>query len=291
MTAQFVDPRSLYETEVPLGTRVGVFSRYLIVDASSMGLFREVGEAISRHLPILDIGCGVGVPLLPVGPTVMDCSDVIAGDLSLRQLQSVAKSAPPPMPSLLQFDATCLPFKEGSFGSAVARHMLYHVPDPRLAAAEAVRVLRDDGIFVATTNSSNSRPELQQAHVEAVADLGGRLVERMSTVFDAEAGGEKLRSSFRQVHTALWSGVLAFPAVEALLDYYQSTAYFTLAFDAPADRARLAGRVAEILTSQFGSGPAPLTVGGAIFICTEPIRGDASPLRPAGQLRATSTPS
>ena len=94
----------------------------------------------------------------------------------------------------------------------------------------------------------------------------------------------------RQVHTALWSGVLAFPAVEALLDYYRSTAYFKLAFDAPADRARLAGRVAEILTSQFGSGPAPLTVGGAIFSCTEPIRGDASGVRPAGRLPATSTP-
>ena len=113
----------------------------------------------------------------------------------------------------------------------------------------------------------------------------------MSTVFDAEAGGEKLLGSFRHVHAASRSGVLDLPSVDVVLDYYQSTAYFKLAFDAASDRARLTSRVAEILTSQFGSGPAPLTVGGAIFICTEPIRGDASPLRPAGQLPATSTPS
>ena len=37
--------------------------------------------------------------------------------------------------------------------------MLYRVPDPRLAAAEAARVIRDDGLFVATTNSSDSRPD------------------------------------------------------------------------------------------------------------------------------------
>ena len=150
--------------------------------------------------------------------------------------------------------------------------MLYHVPDPRLAAAEAARVLRDDGLFVATTNNSSSRPELQDAHTEAVADLGGRLVERMSTNFDAESGARKLTGSFLAVQAELWTGVLALPTVDAVLDYYRSTAYFKMAFDAEPDRARLAGRVSEILRRRFGDGPAPLTVGGAVFICTDPIR-------------------
>ncbi len=150
--------------------------------------------------------------------------------------------------------------------------MLYHVPDPRLAAAEAARVISGDGLFVATTNSSDSRPELQLAHSQAVADLGGRLVARMSTNFDAESGGEKLTGSFRQVQAARWAGVLAFPTVEAVLDYYRSAAYFKMAFDTEADRARLAERIAEILRSRFGDGSAPLTVSGAIFICTGPIR-------------------
>ena len=105
-----------------------------------------------------------------------------------------------------------------------------------------------------------------------MADLGGRLVERMSTNFDAESGVGKLVGSFRRVQTESWTGVLAFPDVGAVLDYYRSTAYFKLAFDSEADRARLAGGVAEILRSQFGDGPAPLTVGGAVFICGGPIR-------------------
>lgn len=269
---QFVDPRPLYRTEAPLSTRVGVFGRYLVVDAASQQTFDEATRQIARRSPIVDIGCGVGAPLLPVGPTVLDRPDMIAGDLSFRQMQSISRPTAGPPPRLLQFDATRLPFRTAAFGSAVARHMLYHVPDPRRAAAEAARVIRDDGLFVATTNSSASRPELQDAHTAAVADLGGRLIERMSTSFDAESGAGKLAGSFRRVQTEPWSGVLAFPDVDAVLDYYRSTAYFKMAFDSEADRARLAVRVAEILRAQFGDGPAPLTVGGAVFVCAGPIR-------------------
>ena len=272
---QFVDPRPLYETEAPLSSRVGAFRRHLVVDSASRRLFRDVTQEIAGHSPIADIGCGVGVPLLPVGPTVIDRLDVIAGDISLRQLQSIREGESAPRQNLLQFDATRLPFRSASLGAAVARHMLYHVRDPRLAAAEAARVIRDDGLFVATTNSSNSRPELQNAHTEAVADLGGRLVERMSTNFDAESGAGKLSGSFRRVRTELWAGVLAFPTVGAVLDYYRSTAYFKMAFDSEPDRARLVGRITEILDARFGDGPAPLTVGGAVFICAEPIRAEA----------------
>lgn len=276
MQARFVDPRPLYETEAPLSSRVGAFRQHLVVDSTSRRLFRDVTQEIAGHSPVADIGCGVGVPLLPVGPTVMDRLDVIAGDISLRQLQSIREGESGPRRNLLQFDATRLPFRSESFGAAVARHMLYHVRDPRLAAAEAARVIRSDGLFVATTNSSNSRPELQHAHVKAVADLGGRLVERMSTNFDAESGRSKLTGSFLGVHTELWSGVLAFPAVDAVLDYYRSTAYYAMAFDSEEHRARLADRVAEILRAQFGDGPAPLTVGGAVFMCRGPIRqGDS----------------
>lgn len=281
MPTPFVDPRPLYEAELPLRTRVGAFGRYLVVDSASQSLFEDVTSEIARRSPVLDIGCGVGVPLLPIGPTVFDRPDMVAGDLSIRQLRSIGMAASGPPPRLLQFDAARLPFRAAWFGSALARHMLYHMPDPRQAAAEAARVIRDDGLFVATTNSSSSRPELQDAHTEAVTVLGGRLVERMSTNFDAESGGQKLAGSFREMRAEPWSGVLAFPAVDAVLDYYRSTAYFKMAFDSEAQRARLAERVAEILRSRFGDGPAPLTVGGAAFICEGPIRvGD--PFQGAG---------
>ena len=69
-----------------------------------------------------------------------------------------------------------------------------------------------------------------------MTDFGGRPVERMSTNFDAESRGQKLAGSFRRVHAEQWSGVLAFPAVDGVLDYYRSTAYFKMAFDSKGPR-------------------------------------------------------
>lgn len=267
-----IDPRYLYRTEVPLERRVNAFSRYLIVDETTQSIFNHVSQLVADRSPILDIGCGVGTPLLPVGPTVFDRQDFIAVDLSLRQLKSILDVANNPSPRLLQVDAIQMPFSDSSFGAALARHMLYHIPNPQLAIAEAARVIRDDGIFIATTNSSHSRPELQAAHQKAVSELGGRLIERISQVFDAETGEHKLASSFHSVKTLNWSGVLAFSDISELLKYYNSSAYYKMAFDSAQTKKRLSNRVANILTDRFNSVQIPVTVRGAIFICNEPIR-------------------
>lgn len=268
---RFIDPRYLYRTEGPLGRRVSAFSRYLVVDEATQSLFNYVSQLFTDRSPILDIGCGVGSSLLPVGPTVFDRQDFVAIDLSLRQLRSIFDVTSDPIPKLLQGNASQMPFSDSSFGAALARHMLYHIPKPRLAIAEAARVIRDDGIFVATTNSSHSRPELQAAHQEAVSELGGKLVERISQVFDAETGEHELASSFYSVQTFNWSGILAFPDIPELLKYYSSSAYYKMAFDSASDQKRLLRRVADILTDRFDSSRISITVGGAVFICNGPI--------------------
>lgn len=268
---EFIDPRYLYRTEAPLGRRVDAFSRYLVVDKATRSLFDYVSQLFADRSPILDIGCGIGTPLLPVGPTVFDRLDLIAIDLSLCQLKSIIDGASHPIPGLLQVNATQMPFPAGSFGAALARHMLYHVPEPQLAIAETARVIRDDGIFVAITNSSHSRPELQAAHQKAVSELGGRRIERISRVFDAETGEHKLTSHFCSVKTLKWSGALVFPNISELLKYYRSSAYYKMAFDSDADKEELLSRVANILKNRFQGVQISITVGGAIFICNEPI--------------------
>ena len=268
---EFIDPCCLYRTEAPLGRRVDAFSRYLIVNEATQSIFDHVSRLLADKSPILDMGCGVGTPLLPVGPTVFDRQDLIAIDLSLRQLKSILDAADNSIPRLLQGTAIQLPFPDSSFGAVLARHMLYHIPKPQLAIAETARVIRDDGLFVATTNSSHSRPELQAVHQEVVSELGGKLVERISRVFDAETGEHKLTSHFCSVKTLKWSGALVFPNISELLKYYCSSAYFKVAFDSDIDQERLLSRVAHILTDRFRGMQISISVGGAIFICNEPI--------------------
>ena len=267
----FVDPEPLYESGVDLGTRVGVFGQHLRLDRGSVSRLQDVSDTLANRAPILDVGCGLGEPLLPVGPTVFDDDSVIGGDLSLSQLRSIVERSGPASPvRVARFDAVRLPFRSRSVGAVLARHMLYHVPDPRVAAAEAARVLVTDGVLVATTNSSRSRPELQDTHREAVRLLEGTDVPRMSRNFDAETGATKLTESFAHVRALPWSGVLDFPDLEAVLSYYRSTAYFRMAFDNPDQRELLAEEVAHRLIARYGPNRPALTVAGAVFVCTNP---------------------
>ena len=267
----FVDPTPLYESGADLGVRVGVFEQHLRLDPGSLSRLREVSDALSARSPILDVGCGLGEPLLPVGPTIFDDTSVVGGDLSYSQLRSIVERSGPASPlRVARFDAARLPFRSRSVAAVLARHMLYHVPDPRAAAAEAARVLVTDGMFVATTNSSRSRPELQDTHREAVRLLGGEDVPRMSLNFDAETGATKLTANFAHVQALPWSGVLDFPDLESVLSYYRSTAYFRMAFDNPDQRERLAEEVGHRLTTRYGPDRPRLTVAGAVFVCTDP---------------------
>ena len=271
MRHSFVDPEPLYESGVDLGVRVDAFGQHLRLDSGSLSRLQEVSEALATRGPILDVGGGVGEPLLPVGPTVFDDTSVVGGDLSFVQLRTIVERCGSANPvRVARFDAVRLPFRSRSVSAVLARHMLYHVPEPRVAAVEAARVLTTDGMLVATTNSSRSRPELQDSHREAVRLLGGKEVPRMSRNFDAETGATKLTGGFMRVRTLPWSGVLDFPDLESVLSYYRSTAYFRMAFDDDRQRQRLAGEVARRLRDRFGPNRPTLTVSGAVFVYTGP---------------------
>ena len=271
MRRDFVDPEPLYESGLDLGTRVGLFGQHLRLGRASVSRLQEVSDALAPRRPILDVGCGLGEPLLPVGPTMFDATSVVGGDLSFRQLRSIVERCGPASPvRVARFDAARLPFRSSSVAAVLARHMLHHVPDPRIAAAEAARVLVAYGVLVATTNSSRSRPELQDTHQEAVRLLGGTEVPRMSRNFDAETGATKLTGSFAHVQALPWSGVLDFPDLDSVLSYYRSTAYFRMAFSTEDERGRLVAEVARRLMARFGPDRPALTVVGAVFVCTGP---------------------
>jgi ubiquinone/menaquinone biosynthesis C-methylase UbiE len=99
---------------------------------------------------LLDVGCGTGSFLARLrtsghhGPlTGLDSSPAAA-----RACAAV------PGVRAVTGDAVRLPFPDGAFDVVTARHMLYHVSDVRAALAEARRVLRVGGRFVALLTSS-----------------------------------------------------------------------------------------------------------------------------------------
>lgn len=106
---------------------------------------------------ILDCGVGNGSLSIALDSLMKGSVDFHAIDTSaemLVQAKSVMQRAGL-NPHLQQADVLSLPYEDQSFDVVMAAHVLEHLPDPRRALAEMVRVLKPGGmVFLCVTRPS-----------------------------------------------------------------------------------------------------------------------------------------
>lgn len=149
---------------------------------------------------VLEVGCGTGWLWqesgfdVPSGVT-LTLTDLSAGMVA-EALSRVEGSGRVEFVAGQTADVQHLPFVDGSFDRVVANHMLYHVPDPAAGVAEMARVLRRDGMVIASTNGRRHLRELWEIR-SAVFDTP--VEDEGAATFGPEIGLGVLRRYFSDV--------------------------------------------------------------------------------------------
>ena len=100
--------------------------------------------------PILDLGTGTA--LIPIELCRRSTAAQIVGvDLAAEMLKvgaaNVAAASMVGRIELRQADAKSLPFSDGTFGALMSNSIVHHIPEPRQALADALRVTRPGGLL------------------------------------------------------------------------------------------------------------------------------------------------
>ena len=146
---------------------------------------QDVHDVVADELrgPTLDVGCGDG----RLASLVVDRGVAWVGvDSSPSQL-----AANPYRPVVLA-DMRCLPFAREVFQEVTHLWCLYHLDDPRVAIAEAMRVLEHGGRYFASTSARDNDPEIMPEGYP-------------HSTFDAEEAAEIVGSVFGHVEAEWWN--------------------------------------------------------------------------------------
>lgn len=162
--------------------QAGEYDRYAVVQKRVVENLTRLVESHCDRAPrrALDIGCGTGA-MLSVLHRLYPAASLAGLDLALNMaLKAAERLGPAAM--LVNGDAECLPFGDGSFDLLVSASTLQWVKDLDGCLRECLRVLAPGGLFCAAFFGGRTLWELQESYREALADRccaddgrGGRL--------------------------------------------------------------------------------------------------------------------
>lgn len=172
---------------------------------------------------VLELGCGAGNLWLENIERIPQDAEIILSDFSPGMLAQ-AQDNLSHQTADFQFrviNAQAIPFATQHFDVVIANHMLYHVPDKRLALREITRVLKPGGRFYASTVGANHLKELG----ELIERFDARMLEsdKLSTdSFTLENGTALLSEYFDEVNLQRYPDALIVTDAGLLTDYILS---------------------------------------------------------------------
>lgn len=145
---------------------------------------------------ILDVGCGTGSLTFTL-PKAAAIGEIAAFDFSPVFVEEAQRRNTDPRITILQGDATAIPFEDGRFDRALSLLVLHFVPEADRAVAEMHRVVRPGGVVAAAVwDHLGGMSGMRMLWDTAAAIDEGAEAPRSRYCFQPMTGPGEMRRSF-----------------------------------------------------------------------------------------------
>jgi ubiquinone/menaquinone biosynthesis C-methylase UbiE len=172
---------------------------------------------------VLEVGCGTGSLWEHYPELIESFSELVLTDLSKGMIELVAaRYAGRKNIRIQAMDVLDMPIEDNSFDIIIANSMLYHVNAVDAALENIQRILREGGVFCATTFGKDG---LINYINRAMFEMGLSDSREIGVIsFALENGGELLRNHFSEVTEEVYDAHLDVLEPLDLVDYIFSMA-------------------------------------------------------------------
>ena len=176
-----------------------------------------------QGLKVLEIGCGTGLFWLANHQQLPTSWSITLSDYSAGMLET-ARKALQGIPGNFNYallDAQNIANPSPEYDLILANNMLYHLPDRPRAIANIRQLLRDHGLFLASTMGRHDLTELNGLLSDFLQSRGRDFVFP-EFAFSLENGAQQLSASFPAVQRYDFPDSLVIDDTQAIVNYYLS---------------------------------------------------------------------
>jgi ubiquinone/menaquinone biosynthesis C-methylase UbiE len=186
-------------------------------------------EWIFEHFPktdnlnILELGCGTGLFWLANRNNIVKSWSILLTDYSEGMLETTRANLSR-LNHNFQYeiaDAGNILYPDKKFDIILANNMLYHIQDRESAIKNISRILKDDGVFIASTMGKNDLFELHN-HLYSFLETRNNRFRFRGYSFSLDNGMDQLSNYFKSVSLERYDNKLIINEADAIINYYLS---------------------------------------------------------------------
>jgi ubiquinone/menaquinone biosynthesis C-methylase UbiE len=177
----------------------------------------------NENLNVLELGCGTGLFWLANRNNIVKSWSITLSDYSEGMLETTRNSLYH-LNYNFQYEivnAEDIKYHENTFDVILSNNMLYHIQNRDAAINNIKRILKNDGVFIASTMGKNDLFELHN-HLYAFLESRNNKFKFREYSFSLDNGMEQLSKHFNNVLLERHDNKLAVNEVDAIVNYYLS---------------------------------------------------------------------